>query len=288
MGIALRAGLNFLFFALLALAFCLAPSLPADELQPQERRAAQHPEARSDWLSEVQAHISALEYCWQRQATPWPELPWAWQAPNRAHNMRTFLVPGGFHIIPRAGDASAWEWGLVMVAQLDEDAGSHAGEGDYFADGSRFERLESGFSEWFINDERGMEFGFAIEEPFCHNTQGGPPSVGSTMVFEMAVIGTLKPVMQPGGVVEFHEKEGGAVMRLGGLQAHDATGRKLPTRLKLAECQRAPAGFVVQVIVDVADAFYPITIDPLAYRKASAFPCNVMLEKSKDMSLWRW
>lgn len=263
-GIVLHSEINFLPFALLCLACCLGPPLFASEPQPQEPSPLQPAEEQAVWWSEVQTRISVLEYCWQYQATPWPGKPRAWQAPNRAHNIRTFLLPGGFRIIPRTGGTDAWEWGLALTGRAFEGAQASEDDYDYCVDGPRFERFSGGISEWYINDERGMEFGFTIDEPLERDAQNDACFTTSTMVLEMAVIGTLKPVMQPGGVVEFQKSEGEAVMLLGGLQACDATGRELPTRLKLVECKRVHSGFAVQVIVDVANAFYPITIDPLA------------------------
>src|SRR5262245_9483281 len=55
-----------------------------------------------DWLTNVQADIQKSEYAitWQDH-TYLADVPTAYQAPNRAHNFRTYFTESGIRLIPR-------------------------------------------------------------------------------------------------------------------------------------------------------------------------------------------
>src|SRR5512137_1681468 len=78
--------------------------------------AATDPAPPADWLSQAQRNIASAEYdvTWQT-STAIPGLDAAWQAPNRAHDLRTYFTPQGIRVVPRRGDAPSWEWGLAWV-----------------------------------------------------------------------------------------------------------------------------------------------------------------------------
>ncbi len=94
--------------------------------QPGAGGAAAEPAAASpgadvpaDWWTAVQEDIRLAEYhaTWQ-EGTALADLAAAYQAPNRAQNLRTYFTPQGIRIIPRAfeGEAPPWEWGLWRSA----------------------------------------------------------------------------------------------------------------------------------------------------------------------------
>jgi hypothetical protein len=98
-----------------------------------------------------------------------------------------------------------------------------------------------GVEEWYANGPLGLEQGFTISSP------GTPVAI--------ALSGTLRPRLTA-DAVDFVAAGGRAVLRYGGLQATDATGRPLPARLKLN-------GRTLRIAVDDHGARYPIRIDPL-------------------------
>ena len=75
---------------------------PVHEPQSGPAAWAAAPQVPDNWLAAIQAEIERAEYeiTWQEQ-TYLPDLPAAYQAPNRAENLRTYFSPAGPIIIPR-------------------------------------------------------------------------------------------------------------------------------------------------------------------------------------------
>ncbi len=112
-------------------------------------------------------------------------------------------------------------------------------------------------TEWFVNDEKGLEQGWTL---------ASAPSGATTARLEIDVTGGLKVASVDAGAVALTEANGSTAMTYGGLKAWDATGRTLPAQLE------AISGNRIRVTVETADAVCPVTIDPTvqqAYLKAS-------------------
>ena len=103
-----------------------APVLPEDTPLLLPAPASVDELEGTAWWAAVQQEIQRSEYqiTWQDE-TYLPDLEAAYQAPNRAHNLRTYFTdaswPGsqegaGVRIIPRTGDAGDWEWGLAWTS----------------------------------------------------------------------------------------------------------------------------------------------------------------------------
>jgi hypothetical protein len=75
---------------------------PADGAGQPRQAEAVHGDVDADWWSTVQENIRRSEYqiTWQEQ-TYLADVPAAYQAPNRAHNLRTYFSPDGPIVIPR-------------------------------------------------------------------------------------------------------------------------------------------------------------------------------------------
>jgi hypothetical protein len=67
--------------------------------------------ASAEWLGTVQKSIRLAEYnvTWQNQ-TYLSDLPAAYQAPNRAHNLRTYFTSLGIRVISRTDANPTWNW----------------------------------------------------------------------------------------------------------------------------------------------------------------------------------
>ena len=87
----------------LLLGLATSPNAPPVEAAdpPGELQAASSA-SYADWWSTVQENIRRSEYhvTWQEQ-TYLADVPAAYQAPNRAHNLRTYFRPEGPVVIPR-------------------------------------------------------------------------------------------------------------------------------------------------------------------------------------------
>jgi len=200
--------------------------------------------ATEDWLGAVMARIETEEYNASVSAS-------GLQAPNRAHNLRTYFADGGIEVVPRTGEAEdAWSfswrtlgWGregrLVDVTTV-----SVAPR----VDGSRVSYDREGLEEWYENKKEGLEQGFTVMErpagegPLC--IEGGVGS-GLRAEFDSDEAG-----------IDFLDRGGARVLRYAELHVREAGGREVPSCLRL-KCNR------VAILVDDAGAAYPLTVDPL-------------------------
>ena len=98
----------------------------------------------ADWWSTVQENIRKAEYhvTWQEQ-TYLPDVPAAFQAPNRAHNLRTYFTTQGPTVIPRVwpegADAAPWRWGVRLAALGRGETLTPASAAVLHAEGNRIE-----------------------------------------------------------------------------------------------------------------------------------------------------
>src|SRR5262245_34029622 len=72
--------------------------------------------APAAWLEQAQRGIRSPEYnlTWENR-TPLAGLAAAWQAPNRAHNLRVYFSGSGVRVIPRIDQSQPWEWALTLT-----------------------------------------------------------------------------------------------------------------------------------------------------------------------------
>ncbi len=167
-------------------------------------------------------------------------------------------------------------------------------------------------TEWYINDARGLEHGYTMHRRPHGVTGGTPrfeqitarkgrapsraqrPSHSNgdrsitvaALTITLAVRGGLRPIVSGDGRhVSFVDNSGAAVVNYSNLTVFDATGRTLSSWF--VEASGQPAAVVddpelplfairhlqfISIVIDDADAVYPLTIDPIAqqaYLKAS-------------------
>jgi hypothetical protein len=106
----------------------------------------------------------------------------------------------------------------------------------------------AGVTEWYRNGPAGLEQGFTIARP--------PVSGGASLVLTEGMNGGLVPRLSGRAVLLLKGAHGPVVLRYGGLSAHDSAGHALPAHLDLD-------GSSVRLRVNVTDAQYPVTVDPL-------------------------
>ncbi len=203
------------------------------------------------WRAQAQAEIRGLEY--RPKAVPAGESDGALhtvRAPNRAHNFRLSFTPEGVRVTPRTRTGPDWSWGLQLTGIGRAGDLCRPEAASVRVDGKRVELVRGRLTEWYVNDERGLEQGFTLEEPW--------PGADDELVVRMAVTGSLRPKMEAGHrAIGFAPPDGATVLRFGQLLAWDASGRELPVRFGLAD-----GG--VEIAVATTGARYPIVIDPLA------------------------
>ncbi len=151
---------------------------------------------------------------------------------------------------PRTAAGPDWSWGLQLTGIGRAGDLRRPEAACLRVDGERVELVRGRLTEWYVNDERGLEQGFTLDEPW--------PGADDELVVRMAVTGSLQPKMEAGHrAIGFALPGGATVLRFGQLLAWDATGRELPVRFGLADNG-------LEIAVATTGARYPIVIDPLA------------------------
>ena len=230
-----------------------------------------------DWWALARRNIQQSEYhvTWQEQ-TYLADVPAAYQAPNRAHNLRTYFTPEGIRVIPRRGDPAAWQWGLTLAGYGYEGDISSPAADELVTNGNRIEYRRGALCEWYVNAPRGLEQGFTLGvSPPTGRAAGfslrGAPTgdafethgvarveARGSLRIDMMITGDLQGTLRADGQgIEFTTRDGVRVIDYGELKVVDATLRELPARFALA-------GERLSILVDDAGAVYPVTIDPLA------------------------
>jgi hypothetical protein len=206
---------------------------------------ADAPEVAEDWLATAQRDIEAREYHASQAAG-------ALQAPNRAHNLRTWFEPTGIRVHDRTAQESPKLLGLALVGIGRGDSLAAVGPGRVASREARAEISREGLLEWYENSAAGLEQGFTLAE---RPTGTGP------LALELAVQGASASLH--GDAVVF-ATQAGRTLRYDHLVATDATGEALVARLAVPAPQR------VRIQIEDAGAKYPLTIDPLLTQTADA------------------
>ena len=180
--------------------------------------------------------------------------PGAYQAPNRAHDLRTTFTGDGITIVPRTELTTTWALSLALTGY---------GEAQPAVAGNRVEYARGALAEWYVNDERGLAHGFVLAEPSAADVSG-------LVQFDLAGSGPLIPKLASDGQsVEFAAADGAPVLRYGVLNAADAAGKALRAYFDLpmpvlgSDGQNRDAQATIRISVDAAGATYPVTVDSL-------------------------
>ncbi|MEJ2367991.1 MAG: hypothetical protein P8Z49_06500 [Acidobacteriota bacterium] len=153
---------------------------PLREGSPGGSKTALPKGASMGWWAAVQKQIRHDEY--QIDWTDHPSvknLKGAWQAPNMAQNFLTYFTQNGIDLVPRAGGASVWQWGLSLRRWGRPGAATAAAPADLTVSKNRADYSRSGIREWYVNSQKGLEQGFTIDAPpaaagaSSHKTQIG-------------------------------------------------------------------------------------------------------------------
>ncbi|MDF1838829.1 MAG: FG-GAP repeat protein, partial [Planctomycetota bacterium] len=152
---------------------------------------------------------------------------------------------------PRDGD---WTWGLELESYGFAGSTLVPGEcAEPSADGNRMTYgWGANLEEWYINDGRGLEHGYTLASR--------PEGAGGSLTFDLAVRGSLQPKVQKSGTgITFWDAEGLESLSYSGLHVFDANGVTQPAHFTLA-------GETIQIVIDEAEATYPLTVDPVSQR----------------------
>ncbi len=192
----------------------------------------------ASWLASVQRGIAEKEY----EASPTAS---GLQAPNRAHNLRTYFDATGIRVVDRSEPGSPELLALRLVGWGRGESLELVAAGEVTSEGARVEIARPGLVEWYLNSPAGLEQGFDVSRR--------PPGAGP-LVLELSLDGAR-------AALEGHHivltSATGRRLEYGHLVATDATGRSWPARLEV------PAPNAIRIQIDEGGAVYPLTIDPL-------------------------
>jgi hypothetical protein len=224
----------------------------------------------ADWWTAVQKDVRQSEYhvTWQDQTTlsEWVSFSGepgagAYQAPNRAHNLRTYFGPQGISIVPRAG-TPAWELSLALTGYgyAGDLQPVDATEPTVAANRVTYQRPLSGpgegLTEWYVNDASGLKQGFTLTAAPIPLTAAPPAQASYPLVLELALAGDLIPTWDArDDAIAFTTAAGEPILRYGDLTVTDAAGRELPAHLSLSPSH-------IYIRVDDTAAVYPVTVAP--------------------------
>jgi hypothetical protein len=203
------------------------------------------------WLPAVSQHLEALEYEISEISQP---VQIAYEAPNRAHNLRTSFSETGIEVVPRLVKGEDWQVGLEIIGvgnglqTISPELTAHKTAANQVT-------MDYGaWQAWYVNDVRGVEQGFTIEEPLFAYESG-------VLQIDMAVTGNLMPRFVNEDEVRLETAVGKQVLTYQNLVAFDAQGTELAADMAVVDFADGQAG--IRLEVDVADAEYPIVVDPL-------------------------
>ncbi len=116
-----------------------------------------------DWWAQTQEYIQQSEYeiSWQ-EPTYLPDLPAAYQASNRAQGLRIYFTSQGIRLISRAETTPTWQLGVSLVGYGAQANLLAVSEAVLSPAANRMDYQRAGPSEWYINDEGGLQQGFVL------------------------------------------------------------------------------------------------------------------------------
>jgi hypothetical protein len=200
-----------------------------------------------EWSAGILSQIEHEEYRASRFAT-------GFQAPNRAHNLRTHFRSSEIDIRPRlieAGAASAaWHltWRTTAWGRANRLVGVESADCQPRLEGEYVTYSRAGLDEWYENKKEGLEQGFALKER--------PTGEGALLIVGQFGGGVRLDLRPEVGAVDVIDEHGARLVRYGELHVWDSRGEELPSRLEVE-------GIEVALVIDDAAAVYPVTVDPL-------------------------
>ncbi len=222
------------------------PTHISDEFQTDDKSETNQA-TNPSWLAEAQDGIEAKEYQVSRNAT-------GLQAPNRAHNLRTYFDGQGITVVDRVASdgVELLRMGLAGLSRAQRvdglDQAAKKGWLDnvsVHSEGNRVELRRDGITEWFVNDAKGLEHGFVIPERL-----EGEDALRLAMTVTAATA-----ELQDDHVI--FSTPSGRNLKYDTLHVEDARGKSIPASFEVPD-----AGTVVLLISDL-EAHYPLTVDPL-------------------------
>jgi len=209
------------------------------------------------WLDQVQKDIAQREYhiTWQDK-TDLPNNKPAWQAPNRAHDFRTYFTGNGLTVVPRSG-AKDWLWSLKLIAYGDEQTNSQAKP--EVKDNQITYQHSAKLKEWYINNAQGLEQGFTLNAPANNHKNNQQSNKQNTLKLDFQLGGSLTATLTNNKqTISLKDKNQQQRFTFGKLKVIDANNKTLKSHFELDKQTQ-----ILTLVTDASNAVYPITVDPV-------------------------
>jgi hypothetical protein len=211
-------------------------------------------------------HEAILGQLHQAEYQPRPlekALPGTCSAINRAQALSLTFDTGAVRVLPvqfnNADPAADWNLALSLTGYGYGETLESALPATPTISGNRVEYHRGDLSEWYRNDERGLEQGFTLTSPPTAEAGKNLP-----LCIGMAIDTSLTPLItRDEQVLFFCDTQGKAILDYGELHAYDADGEPLVTQMSLGNEVDNTTKYNLYLMVDDSDAKYPITVDPL-------------------------
>ena len=224
----------------------------------------------ANWFNAVKDDIRKSEYNFTRE-----EKSKTWCSPNRANNLRFFCNENGFSVEPLTtkvpvGDIkegqlpnevkyrSVSNWKINFRLDLNQ-----AGTGKWQASGNEAGYVNNNIDVQYINAEDGLRQNFIV-----HKQQAGRKKLR----INFNVCTKLKLFLH-GNQLQFFNRKSEQVLNYDQLKVWDANGKQLTASIKKRKAKK------FSISVDINDAVYPISIDPL-----SSTPNNILHDANQSNS----
>jgi len=192
--------------------------------------------------------------------TPTQKVKRSYRAGNRNQGIIAHFSGQGVQLGPRSEEKGSWQLGMclsgygyegglrpVETAQMDRIQ----------ARGRRVEIRREMLTEWYVNKDEGLEQGFTLARPPLDGS-------GGWLALELSCEGSLRPALSDeGSAIVFRNAQGEIVLHYSDLKAWDARGNTIPARLSLVPGTVQDRTSGIKIVVNDADAVYPLTIDPM-------------------------
>ncbi|MFQ5416993.1 MAG: integrin alpha [Myxococcota bacterium] len=196
------------------------------------------PAVEAGWQTRVQQALAEREYRASRNRV-------GLQAPNRAHNFRTYFESSGIRVHDRTAAGSPELLGLSLAGLGRGETLTPVVPGEVVSEGARVEIRRPGLVEWYANSPAGLEQGFTLTER---------PGGEGALVLELAVTDARASLRGERVIFEASTQRR---LAYGKLAALDARGARVPASFSVPEAGR------LRIALEDRGAVYPVAIDPL-------------------------
>ncbi len=141
-----------------------------------------------------------------------------------------------------------WQFGMQLYAYGTENALSPVGKNAPVVQNNRVEFDHGSVSEWYVNDPKGLEQGFTLNQPKGFDGK-------SPVILSLRYEGALTPKKVSDTAVAFY-KGNVKAFDYKGLKAYDAKNKELDAKLSLNNGR-------LHIVIDASQAAWPVTVDPI-------------------------